>query len=149
MSVRIDQKAEVWRIVHDHFAQAAAPGVVAVYVYGSAGRSRRPFQPHSDVDVAVLFPWGRRPRNPLDWCLREAGALEARLGRETEVILLNEAPLLLAYEVLKHGVRVLESVRTLCRRMEAGLLSAYWDYLPVREIVTRGMTRRLFGAAHG
>ncbi len=140
-------KAAVWRAVRAHFARV--PGVTAAYVYGSAGRGRRPFQPHSDVDVAVLFTPAHGPRDPLRFRMDHAGRLSEAVAREVEVVVLNDAPCLLAYQVLKHGVRVLERDRRRCRRLEAELQTAYLDFLPVREIMTAGTARFFARGGHG
>ena len=61
---------------------------------GAAGRL-------SDVDVAVLLSEGCDLT--LDYRLYLMGELAEIIGRETDVVILNEAPPLLRYEVIKCG----------------------------------------------
>jgi len=78
--------------------------VVAAYLFGS--RAREQAGPLSDIDIAVLVKDG----NPLlaqslEYRLRLWDCLATLLNRDDiDVVLLNEAPLLLCHRVLQDGI---------------------------------------------
>jgi predicted nucleotidyltransferase len=85
---------------------AGAEGLVSAYVFGSAadGRTHR----ESDVDVAVLL---RReayptPASRFEMRVRLIGLLGRPLGREADVVVLNDAPPQLARHVMTRGRRI-------------------------------------------
>lgn len=72
-------------------------GVDALWVYGSEATDRA--RPDSDLDLAVLFQ--ERP-TPLELTeLRSEAA--SLLGRPVDLVDLDEASPMLAYQVLRHG----------------------------------------------
>jgi predicted nucleotidyltransferase len=89
------------------FGEFPAEGVLAVYLFGSHadGRAHR----ESDVDVGVLLDRERFPsRNArFDARLRLAGWLAGRLRpREVDLVVLNDAPPLLARHIVTAGKRI-------------------------------------------
>ncbi len=87
--------------------QRELPSVVSAYLFGSVveGRTHR----ESDVDVAVLLDgaaYGLASER-FEARLRGIGALRAALGREVDLVILNEAPPQFARRVLTDGQRVL------------------------------------------
>ena len=81
-------------------------GVASAYLFGSEaeGRAHR----ESDVDVGVLLHFAHHPthRARFEARLRLAAELGAALGREADVIILNDAPPLLARRIVLDGRRV-------------------------------------------
>lgn len=82
------------------------PGVVSAYLFGSfaTGRAHR----ESDVDVGVLlsrdvYP---QPGDRFEARLHLVGSLRADVGREVDVVILNDAPPTLARHVMTTGRRV-------------------------------------------
>ena len=73
--------------------------IVAAYLFGSYARGVQ--TPQSDVDIAVLF--SRTPENLLEHHLRLSNDLSDILGKDVDLIILNVAPPLLRYQVIKHG----------------------------------------------
>ena len=73
--------------------------VVLGYLFGSAARGRA--DALSDVDFAVLLDHGLSPEARVDIQLRLMGALAECSAREVQVVVLNEAPPLLAYQVVE------------------------------------------------
>jgi predicted nucleotidyltransferase len=75
----------------------ATPELAFAVLFGSRAKGLE--RDGSDVDVAIV------PR--IDWPLAEELALEARLavalGRAVDVVRLDRAPSLLAWEIAKHG----------------------------------------------
>lgn len=82
-------------------------GLVSAYLFGSVAEGR----PHreSDVDVGILLDRAMYPRaaDRFDVRLRCVGPLSAALGRETDVVILNDAPPQLVRHILATGDRVL------------------------------------------
>src|SRR5687768_9119251 len=82
-------------------------GVISAYLFGSVadGRAHR----ESDVDVGILLDREAYPRaaDRFDVRLRCVGLLSAAVGRETDVVMLNDAPPQLARRILASGVQVL------------------------------------------
>lgn len=82
-------------------------GVISAYLFGSLaeGRAHR----DSDVDVGILLDRAVYPRaaDRFDVRLRCVGLLGAVVGRETDVVILNDAPPQLARHILAAGERLL------------------------------------------
>ena len=73
--------------------------VVVAYLFGSMVKEA--MGRLSDADVAVLVSKDCHPT--LDYHLHLMGRLAHIIRRETDVVILNEAPPLLCYEVIKYG----------------------------------------------
>lgn len=87
----------ILRELHSFF-RGEEPVVVA-YLFGSVAKGAAGRL--SDVDVAVLLSKGYDLT--LDYRLYLMGELAEIIGRETDVVILNEVPPLLRYEVIKCG----------------------------------------------
>ena len=106
--------------------------IQAAYVFGSVatGRSR----PDSDVDVAVLLARPLRADRRLSYRLKLMSDLGSALGRsDIEVVVLNEAPPLLAHRVLSKGRLVFERSPSARVRFQVRTASRYADLLPMFE----------------
>ena len=112
-------------------ARALAPRdeVLEAYLFGSHARGRA--GPDSDVDVAVYIDesaaeeghWGYRAEFTTD--------LMAALGTDdVDVVVLNEAPILLYHRVLRDGVRLLSRDLRATTSRAGQALSRYFDFLP-------------------
>lgn len=103
------------------------PGVRMLYLFGSRAAGRE--GPNSDYDVAVLADPavdGPTLRSEL------AHELTKALGTECiDVLILNRAPVELAYAVVATGRRLYEADLATRVEYEAGVGSRYADYLPV------------------
>lgn len=82
------------------------PGLVSAYLFGSVaeGRAHR----DSDVDVGLLlardvYP---RPRDRFEVRLRLSDRLRVAVGREVDVVILNDTPPTLARRIMTAGQRV-------------------------------------------
>jgi predicted nucleotidyltransferase len=116
---------------------AGAPGVLVAYLYGSHARGRA--GPLSDVDVALLLDRDDEERR----LELTAAIAHAVAPARADVVILNDAPLALAYRVLRDGVilnsrddraRVAHWVRTVDR---------YLDMAPARRLMAAGTHNRL------
>jgi predicted nucleotidyltransferase len=120
------------------FALKNHPGVELVYLFGSqiGGNTG----PQSDYDLGVLI----NQAEDVDF-IRDQFAYEVGRALDTDpidVLLLNEAPVELAYSVIAQGIPLYQ--RDLATRVEyeAQIMSRYGDYLPVlraqRDDILRG-----------
>lgn len=87
----------ILRELHSFFRREEP--VVVAYLFGSVAKGATGRL--SDVDVAVLLSKGYDLT--LDYRLYLMGKLAKIVGRDTDVVMLNEVPPLLRYEVIKHG----------------------------------------------
>ena len=106
---------------------AMAPEVVLVYLFGS--RVDGEIGPLSDHDFGVLVEHGRSGYELRMELVRSLG--KALDTPSLDVVLLNDAPIELAYAVIAQGYLLYE--RDLATRVEyeAQVLGRYGDYLPV------------------
>lgn len=84
------------------------PGVISVYLFGSVAEHRS--HRESDVDVAVLFDYRVRPtmRDRFEARLRLFAELTRTLKTDRlDLVVLNDAPPLLARRAVTEGARVL------------------------------------------
>lgn len=91
--------------LEEHFQRSAHPAVVAAYLYGSHGGGR----PHreSDVDVAVVLDASLSRQRRFDLRLELIGDVMGALHfNEVDLIVLNDAPPLLAAHVVQRGIPV-------------------------------------------
>ena len=103
--------------------------ILEAYLFGSHARGQA--RPDSDVDVAVYVDetaadeghWGYRAELTTD--------LMAALGTDdVDVVVLNEAPILLYHRVLRDGVRLLSRDLRATTSRAGHALSRYFDFLP-------------------
>lgn len=76
-------------------------GAVAAYLFGSAAESVA--RPDSDVDIAMLLPRGVSAQERLARRFDLMQDLGSMLRRDVGVVVLNDAPLRLIGQVLRHG----------------------------------------------
>jgi len=85
---------------------AASDGITSAYLFGSVaeGRAHR----ESDVDLGVLLSRTAHPTaaGRFEVRLRLAGALRGALHRDTDIVILNDAPPQLARRILVEGRRI-------------------------------------------
>lgn len=87
----------ILRELHGFFRREES--VVVAYLFGSEAEEAKGRL--SDVDIAILLSKGYDLT--LDYRLFLMGRLAEIIGKETDVVILNEVPPLLRYEVIKHG----------------------------------------------
>lgn len=117
-----------------HEALLGVEDVIVGYVFGSTAEGKE--HAFSDIDVAILL---KEPS--LDKTMRIHGILTELLGDRVDTLLLNLAPPVLKYQVVKNGLRVLSrdedarvsfEARALSEGLDEGFLIA-----KVREAITR------------
>ena len=107
------------------------PDVLAAYLFGSLATGRMHSQ--SDIDIAVLVSDDIVKGDPFRYRLRLMGDLMSDLGRnDVDLILLNEAPPLLAHRVLRDGHLILERSAAARVRFQIRTVNRYLDTQPMR-----------------
>jgi predicted nucleotidyltransferase len=133
-------------------ALESAQDVRFAYLFGSTAKGRT--RASSDIDVAVWLDDGARdPAARLDRALALEGSLEERLRRSTQVIVLNDAPLDLRHNVLRHGRLIVSRDDSARHRFYVEHARHYYDMEHARQIFARYMNRRIregtFGGGSG
>lgn len=102
--------------------------LVTAYLFGSFGRGEE--RATSDVDIGLLYR-EEPPRTLAGLHLDLEGRLEAAVGREVQVVVLNRAPADLVIRVLRDGEILLDRDRALRLRFEVRRRNEYWDLQPI------------------
>jgi predicted nucleotidyltransferase len=106
--------------------------IQAAYVFGSAATGRA--RTDSDVDIAVLVDRRVRPTQMLKYRLKLMADLASALRRsDVEVVILNEAPPLLAHRVLSLGALAFERSASARVRFQVQTARRYSDLIPLFE----------------
>jgi predicted nucleotidyltransferase len=109
------------------------PDVQAAYIFGSVatGRARR----DSDIDVGVLVSDKVMRGDPFQYRLELMTDLMSILKRDdVDLILLNEAPPLLAHRVLKNGKLIFERSASARVAFQVRTVNRYLDTQPMRNL---------------
>ena len=110
--------------------------VQAAYIFGSVATGR--VRADSDIDIAVLLARRMLPARTLSYRLKLMADLGAALRRsDVEVIMLNDAPPLLAHRVLSRGKLVYERSASARVRFQVQTASRYFDLIPTLEMHIR------------
>lgn len=114
------------------------PALRLVIIFGSAAKGR--LRPDSDIDIAIL------PVSE-DLPLREeamlAVRLEQRLGRSVDLVRLDHASTVLAWQIARDGVVAYASHPAEHPRFVAYAASEYADFAPALEAASRRFRERL------
>lgn len=111
---------------------ATRPAIEAAYVFGSVANGRT--RSSSDVDVAVLLSRHVRTAQILKYRLALIADLGSALHRpDVDLVILNEAPPLLAHRILSRGKLVFERSPSARIRFQVKTASRYFDLIPMFE----------------
>lgn len=113
--------------------------VRVAYVFGSTARGTG--GPLSDVDVAVLLT-GDGELLHVRLALM-ADIVEALGSDRVDVVVLNEAPVPLAYRIIREGKLILSRDEGLRIRHRVRTVDRYLDMEPFRRVQEEGLRRRL------
>lgn len=108
--------------------------VLAVYLFGS--RARGTARADSDVDLGLLLAYIPEP-SLTGLAATLADALDAQLGLEVDVVVLNTAAPDLTHRVFRDGVLLLDRDRGARIRFEVQARNAYLDLAPLRRLYRR------------
>jgi predicted nucleotidyltransferase len=113
------------------------PEVLYALLFGSAARDA--MRPDSDVDVAVELALHA------DRTARAVGRLVSRLesaaGRSVDLVLMEEAPVPLAYRIFRHGRLLLERDHRALVARKSRAITRYLDWKPVEDRCAAGVLR--------
>ena len=101
------------------------------YLFGSVARGQATHL--SDVDIAVLFVPGLDTETSVERQLDLMVALDDLADREVQVTILNRAPPLLAYHVIRDGIRLYERNPVERVAFEVRTMKMYFDLKPMIE----------------
>jgi predicted nucleotidyltransferase len=118
----------------------AQEDVLAGYLFGSQSTGKA--RPASDVDVAVLLKEADSLAR-FDRRLRLIDEVSDLCGREADVIVLNDAPLILQHQILKQGRLLYERDRMARVAFEVNAGKVYADLQPQREFFRQALFREI------
>ncbi len=95
-----------------------------------------------DIDIAVQLVRDFPRTEYLNFQLDLQLELQKVLKNEVDLIILNQAPPLLRYKVLKTGTLIIEKDRTAFRDFFKSTIYEYFDFLPVFNLYREKMRRR-------
>jgi len=110
---------------------------MAAYLFGSQAKGNA--KPTSDVDVAVLFDESFDPMLRLELMIE----LEARLGASVDLVILNQANLVLRNQVLKYGRLVFERNHRERVAFEVRSRQAYFDFKPMLDKLHKKLIQQI------
>jgi len=109
----------------------------AILLYGSAASGR--LQRDSDIDIAVLI--GGRPADPFDLAALRTD-VEAVLGRNLDLVVLDTASPILAMEVLRQRRVMVNHRPQVLEDFVVKTLGAYFDLKQVRRPIEEAILRQ-------
>ena len=103
--------------------------VLEAYLFGSHAQGKA--QPHSDVDIAVYIDESRVERSAFGYRAQLTTVVIAGLHcNDIDLLVLNHAPPVLYYHVLRDGIRVLSRDLMETTTREGRAISRYCDFVP-------------------
>jgi predicted nucleotidyltransferase len=123
-------------------AWSGDPDVAALYLFGSRAAGRP--GPRSDVDLAVVLPDPMGPDARWRKRLELVGDATRRLGTDAvDVIVLEDAPIVLAHRVLRHGRLIAERDPRRRTRVAEQVIRRYLDEAPLRAVLDAALSHRI------
>lgn len=118
---------------------ADQPDIVAAYLFGSVARGRA--DKLSDVDIALLFDERLGVEEGVERQLILVSELAGYADREVQVVVLNRAAPLLAYQVVRHGILLYERSRAERIAFEVRTRKVYFDLRPWLDFHSQALLR--------
>jgi predicted nucleotidyltransferase len=119
-----------------HEALSGVEDIIVAYVFGSTAKGKE--HAFSDIDIAILL---KEPS--IDKTMRIHSFLTEVFGDRVDTLLLNFAPPILRYQVVKNGLRVLSNDENARISFEARALSEGLDEDFLIAKVRKTIARRL------
>jgi uncharacterized protein len=116
----------------------AHPAVLAAVVFGSAAAGR--LRPDSDLDLALLFANDHVPDAFAALELR--AALEQRASRDVDLIVLNQASPILAFQAAKKGRLIVCKDAGADQHYLVRLITEYADFKRIRRPIEEVVLKR-------
>jgi uncharacterized protein len=133
----------VFDSVRDKVSQlmSAREEVLAVYIFGSVATGR--LRPNSDIDIAVLVDTALVSGDLFKCRLLLMADLRQILARpDVEVLILNEAPPVLAQNVIAKGRLLFERSRSARIAFQIRTLNTFLDAQPMRDQHLQALKKR-------
>ncbi|MBI4688615.1 MAG: nucleotidyltransferase domain-containing protein [Nitrospirae bacterium] len=99
--------------------------VAIAYLFGSEAKGTSGVL--SDIDIAVFFDKKTDKSERFDMRLRLSSELSSIKNKSVDLILLNDSPVQLSYEVIKHGKLIFCKEKSMQVDFEMEILSKYLD----------------------
>lgn len=127
-------------IIQDSVVEMLEPKeeITIAFLFGSVVK-RDSFR---DIDIAVYLRPDYPPAKYLDLRLDLQLKLQQTLKKEVDLIILNQAPPLLRYKILKNGILIIEKDRTSYRDFFVRTINEYFDFFPVFNLYREKLHRR-------
>jgi len=115
------------------------PEVIAVYLFGSYAEGMA--RPDSDVDIAVIIE--PLPADTLEYRMKIMEDTRKLIKIETEIVILNESPRLLQFQVIQKGRVLYEKSADQRALFEMGTAGRYYDYKRYFDFHARHLAKRI------
>ena len=124
----------------DHLYQKEE--IIFAYIYGSVARDQDTRL--SDIDLAVYIDEDKKPEaGPFGYRSDLITELQPLAGNDIDLIILNDASNLLAYNVFKEGKLLFNKDPDLRTRVQARTVDKYLDFLPMLKVQERYLNERI------
>ena len=117
------------------------PDIVLAYLFGSVARGQADSM--SDVDIAVLLEPDLTGEAALERQLELMLALDDFSEREVQVTLLNQAPPVLAFQVIREGLLLYERSRLDKINFEVLVMKRYADLKPMLQFFKQTLFKQI------
>jgi predicted nucleotidyltransferase len=118
------------------------PTVAALYLFGSCARGNA--SSISDIDIGILLYPSVDAQRYFDLKLEFLSRIMSAIGTEkVDVVILNRAPLHLAYEVVAHGNLLLDREPRQRAAFEADCIGRFLDFKPFLAVQARAVKEHL------
>ena len=98
----------------------------------------------SDIDLAVYIDHDKRPEaGPFGYRSELITELQPLAGNDIDLIILNEASNLLAYNVFKEGNLLFNKEPDLRTEVQAKIVDRYLDFLPMLKVQEKYLNERI------
>ena len=98
----------------------------------------------SDIDLAIYIDEDKKPAaGPFGYRSDLIVELQPLAGNDIDLIILNEAPNLLAYQVFKKGQLLFNKDPDLRTRVHAKTVDKYLDFLPMLKVQEKYLNERI------
>ncbi|MBF7083418.1 nucleotidyltransferase domain-containing protein [Desulfallas sp. Bu1-1] len=124
--------------------------IVTVYLFGSHARGNN--RCTSDIDLAVLLDQNISPGKYFEKKLHLlAQATETLKTDEVDLVILNEAPVSLAYQIIRDGRVLYQKKGAKGQRVAFQTLTCdrYFDFQPTAKVLYDGLLQRIKGGRFG
>ena len=115
--------------------------VVAVYLFGSQAKGSATVG--SDVDLALLLSTDFDLQVHALYRLRRMTELETRLSTDVDVVILNQASLVLRHQVLKYGRLIYTSDQRQRVDFEVRAMQEYHDFQPALALFDKALLQHI------